>query len=163
VDASSSAVAEALRLGIEALPQAGKATAEVKSPATAEEKLRSALHMAHEQPLRRINRPSGAVLVDVIKSLVGANPQMRISEADIARISRVTPNYFSMLFHKFTGKTFLDFLIEKRLELARTLLRDLTLSISEVALQAGFADPGYFAKVFHKQTGKTPGEWRRKL
>lgn len=161
VDAAAEALAEALRNAIGTLPPDRVTGKKDESSGTPEAQLRDALHRIQARPLQGLCRPSGSALVDIVKVLVEANPQMIISVADIARVARITPNHFSMLFHKTEGLTFRDFLIEKRLALAKTLLRDLTLSILEVSLRSGFKDPGYFAKVFRKKTGQAPGEWRR--
>lgn len=81
--------------------------------------------------------------------------------ADIARTAHLTPNHFSLVFRRQTGTTFSEFLAEKRFERATEGLKDLRLTIAQVAQQAGFNDPNYFAKVFHKRTGMSPRQWRQ--
>ncbi len=163
VEVAAEAMAEALRGAIAALPEEEKGKRLIASPGAVEEKIRAALGRIQSGPSQPATRPSGLTLVDVVKALVEANPQMHFSVGEIARVARMTPNHFSMLFHRVAGRPFRDFLVETRLDLARELLQDLTLSILEVSLQAGFKDAGYFTKVFHKRMGQAPGEWRRSV
>jgi len=125
-----------------------------------EDKLRGALKEVHAPEFRHVAGSTQATLVDVVQSVVGSNPQLAVTVADIARAAHITPNHFSLIFRRQTGITFSEFLAETRFERATEGLRDLTLSIAEVARQSGFPDPNYFAKVFHKRTGQSPRQWR---
>lgn len=156
VDAAASTLSEALhgRLpGSAADAKAGQACG-------IEAKLNAALQAAHDPVFRHAAGTAQATLVDVVQAVVGANPQLPVTVADIARAAHITPNHFSLIFRRQTGVTFTEFLAEKRFARATERLRDLTLSIAEIARQSGFADPNYFAKVFHKRTGMSPRQWR---
>jgi two-component system response regulator YesN len=61
------------------------------------------------------------------------------------------------------GESFSEFLLNRRIELAKEVLRDLTLNITEVARKVGYDDPGYFARRFRRKTGMSPREWRETL
>lgn len=157
VDAAAATLSEALhgRLG------GNSAAEETEASRGIEEKLRAALQTSREPAFRHSGGAGHATVVDVVQSVVGANPHLPVTVADIARAAHLTPNHFSLIFRRQTGKTFSEFLAEKRFERAAERLRDLTLSIAEVSRQAGFPDPNYFAKVFHKRTGMTPRQWRK--
>jgi len=47
-----------------------------------------------------------------------------------------------------------------RLNKAKELLTNASLSIASIALECGYEDPVYFARVFKQDTGMTPQEWR---
>jgi two-component system response regulator YesN len=79
--------------------------------------------------------------------------------ADIVHLSK---NYFSFLFKKQTGLTFIDYLIELRIREAKRLLVQNEKRIYEVAALSGFKDVKYFGKMFKKGTGLTPLEYRKK-
>ena len=51
-------------------------------------------------------------------------------------------------------------ILRQRLTLAKRLLNDGTLSISEIALRVGFCNPAYFTNTFRRATGVTPKKWR---
>jgi len=59
------------------------------------------------------------------------------------------------------GKTFSDYIEEKRLRLAKTLLEQTDKGMSEVALQCGFANYITFYKFFRKHTGTSPNNFRQ--
>jgi AraC-like DNA-binding protein len=156
VDAASATLSEALhgRLG------GGAAAPALSAPQEIEAKLSAALRTAQEPAFRNAAGSAQATLVDVVLSVMSANPHLQVTVADIARAAHITPNHFSLIFPRQTGTTISDFLAEKRFARAKERLQDLTLSIAEVARQSGFADPNYFAKVFHKRTGLSPRQWR---
>jgi two-component system response regulator YesN len=110
---------------------------------------------------RHRGQATGETLVALVAAMVSRDPGLPFSVANISRAARITRNYFSMLFRKYKGQTFVSFLNEKRIELAKKHLRDLRLSVAEVADLAGFSDPGYFGKRFKQATGQTPEEWRK--
>ena len=157
VDTAAATLSEALhgRLGVSSMVDHTDATHGI------EEKLRAALQVSHEPAYRRSAGVDHATVVDVVQAVVGANPQLSVTVADIARAAHITPNHFSLIFRCQTGATFSEFLAETRFARATERLRDLTLTIAEVARQSGFTDPNYFAKVFHKRTGMTPRQWRQ--
>ncbi len=64
-------------------------------------------------------------------------------------------------FKKYTGQSVNQYLIQLRLTMASTLLRDTTLTIDEICDRTGFHDISYFSKVFKKKLNHTPSEYRR--
>lgn len=71
-----------------------------------------------------------------------------------------TPKYLSAVFYKEKGLCFKDYLAQKRINHALSLIeRDNLTSISEIAALSGFSDPLYFSKVFKKITKYTPSDF----
>ena len=99
-------------------------------------------------------------LIKVATDLVDRKPNMPFAVAEIAAAARITPNHFSTLFRIYTGKNFSTYLTEKRIEMAKQLLSDLTFNIGEIARMVGYNDPSYFTRRFNQVTGMTPGEYR---
>ena len=56
---------------------------------------------------------------------------------------------------------FTEVLDRARFELARRLLDDPAIALTEVAFRLGFADLATFSRAFKRWTGKPPGQWRR--
>lgn len=52
---------------------------------------------------------------------------------------------------------------EKRLDMARTLLEETTLRVSEVCYRVGYQDPASFSRLFFKATEMSPGDFRKHL
>jgi len=72
----------------------------------------------------------------------------------------MSPFYFSRQVKAVTGKTFLEFVTDHRIEKAKKRLRSTELSISDIGRSVGYPDSNYFAKVFKRTTGCTPSVYR---
>lgn len=83
-----------------------------------------------------------------------------ISLQEIAGRAHVSPKYFCKRFKETTGKTFVSYLNELRINQAKQMLRETELGIAEVAEHCGFTDYRHFCKTFKKLTGRTPTELR---
>lgn len=112
-------------------------------------------------PVRR-RRSNVPLVIEVIADIVSRRPNMPFNVSEIAAAAKMTPNHFSTLFHKHMKMCFSDFLMEKRMHLAKQLLCDLTLNIAEVSSRVGYDDSGYFARKFKQLYKVTPREWRAK-
>ena len=120
------------------------------------------LVQTRDRSFRREGDAAGSALVGLVTAMVKRDPSMRYGVGKIALAACITPNHFSMLFHKHTGQTFRDFLTGERIALARELLDDPMIAVSEVARRAGFGDPAYFSRRFKQVTGLAPTEWRNR-
>jgi len=78
----------------------------------------------------------------------------------IANIADLSPTSFCRYFKNITKKTFVEVLIEFRLQFACQLLNKTDLPIQRVAFESGFGDVPYFNKLFKKHKNVTPKEWR---
>ena len=79
----------------------------------------------------------------------------------LARLSSLTPNYFSSLFSKISGIKLWDYINSRRIEAAMQLLKnESNLNINEIASKCGFNNTANFNKSFKKTVGITPGEYR---
>jgi AraC-like DNA-binding protein len=81
----------------------------------------------------------------------------------LARELNVSYSSFRHTFQQHTGSSPHQYLLELRLVRARNLLTQTTLSVKEIAQQAGFDDEHYFCRFFKMKTGSTPGQWRLAL
>jgi two-component system response regulator YesN len=71
--------------------------------------------------------------------------------------------YFSKLFKKEKGITFIDFLTNERIQEAKELLENGHLSIKEISGKIGYSDPNYFTKVFKKVESISPTAYRSNI
>ena len=83
-----------------------------------------------------------------------------ISLNSVADSVGMSPSYFSSVFSKESGKTFVEFLTETRMEKAKELLMCSTLKTSEIGYEVGYKDPHYFSYIFKKTQGCSPKEYR---
>ena len=70
---------------------------------------------------------------------------------------------FNDLFKQRYNLTPNQYVIEKKIGMAKTLLSSLSLSLGEIAELSGFSDRYYFSKLFKKETGITPSQYRASL
>lgn len=85
----------------------------------------------------------------------------KIKLKDVARISCMSPNYFSSYFRKVTNMQFQEFLIEMRIQKAREMLRTSDEGILDIAEDCGFSNMSNFYRLFRKYTGYSPGDERK--
>ncbi|MGR7946821.1 MULTISPECIES: response regulator transcription factor [unclassified Paenibacillus] len=82
--------------------------------------------------------------------------------AQVAANVHMNPNYFSELFKKETGKNYIEFVTEARIEWAIRLLRETPAKVSEVAKRVGYEDIKHFNRLFKRYTGETPSYFRER-
>lgn len=80
----------------------------------------------------------------------------QITSGDCAEYFYIDQSSFCRKFKKCFGTTFSDYLCSYRLERARQMLDDKTLSVSQVSDAAGFASTSYFIKKYRQAYGITP-------
>lgn len=73
----------------------------------------------------------------------------------------ISMSYFSAIFKRYTGETFIEALTKKRMERSMELLKNTSMKVYEIAEKVGFGDPHYFAITFKKYTGMTPKEYAK--
>lgn len=98
-----------------------------------------------------------------ITSYVNANFAKRITLNEIGRITFFSPIYCDTVFKRETGRSIIDYLLERRIDEAKKHLMDATLPLGRIAELCGFSDYNYFCRVFKKRTGTTPTAYRKAM
>jgi len=86
---------------------------------------------------------------------------VRSPRSDICRMLGISENYLSRLFRQELGLTLAEYVNRYRVRVARHLLRETDLSVTEIAHQVGFDDPAYFSRVFARHAGVSPRTCRQ--
>jgi AraC family transcriptional regulator len=81
--------------------------------------------------------------------------------AEVAAVCGLSVNHFSRAFRRSTGKPPHRWLLERRIDKARQLLRSSDMTLADIALACGFAEQSHFTRVFTRLVGMPPGAWRR--
>jgi AraC family transcriptional regulator len=71
--------------------------------------------------------------------------------------------HFVRMFRAATGYSPHNYLLNLRLERARELLNNQSLSLIDIALDCGFSSHSHMSRLFHKSVGVTPSAYRRSL
>lgn len=69
--------------------------------------------------------------------------------------------HFARLFRELTGTTVHNYLTNRRILYAQSLLEDKSISVTEVSMRSGFNSLATFNRIFKKQLGCTPSEYRK--
>jgi AraC family transcriptional regulator len=81
----------------------------------------------------------------------------------LAAVAQVSPSHFKAVFRKSMGVPVHQYVIERRVELAKSLLLEENLSLAEIALAAGFAHQSHLARHMRRVLGAPPQALRRLL
>ena len=85
----------------------------------------------------------------------------KIGLEDIAEAGQVSKSTCIRLFHKYTGKSPIDFLNNYRLQMSAEKLVTTSEQITEIAYACGFGQPSYFNRLFLKEYNMTPNQYRK--
>ncbi|AJY76918.1 response regulator [Paenibacillus beijingensis] len=83
-----------------------------------------------------------------------------ISIQKLISLLHISQGYFCGIFKKEVKMTFVQYLMQIRMEAAKELLRTTDLKAFEIAERVGFTEPNYFSYCFKKQIGVSPKEYR---
>ena len=84
-----------------------------------------------------------------------------ISLEEVADFVGFNASYFSTLFKKESGKNFLEYLSEVRMNRAKELLKQTNFTVANICSQVGYSDLKHFTQSFKKATGLKPNEFRK--
>jgi transcriptional regulator GlxA family with amidase domain len=93
--------------------------------------------------------------------LIDGRYDQRLDLESLARAANVSPRHFSRCFRSAFGETPHQYLISRRLERARHLLRTTDDSVAEICLAVGFQSVGSFTTTFTRHVGVSPTTYRR--
>ena len=79
----------------------------------------------------------------------------------LAREAHVSPRHFSRSFRRVFGETPHQYLLTRRLERARHLLRTTEMPVAEICLEVGFTSVGSFTTTFSRHVGVSPTTFRK--
>jgi len=110
---------------------------------------------ATEGPAQLPRLQSEALMV-FIEDFLGRD----IGLVDMAAVVVYSPDHFARLFRRTFRVSPYQYLLGRRIERAKTMLRDRSVPISTVAAACGFSSQSHLNAVFKRHTGETPGRYR---
>ena len=84
-----------------------------------------------------------------------------LSIVSVATHVYLNPVYFGRVFKNTFHMTFKQYLLQRRMELAKRLLEDGRTSIGNICEQVGISNPSYFSHLFKEYTGQLPRDYKR--
>ncbi|MGG4142621.1 response regulator [Paenibacillus algorifonticola] len=98
-------------------------------------------------------------IIHFVRTYMAEHLDQEIKLDDLAQLVYLTPNYLGYLFKETVGMGFSSYLMQLRMEHAKTLLTKPGSRIYEVAASVGYKNAHYFSKIFKEYTGVTPSEY----
>lgn len=99
--------------------------------------------------------------IDKIIQYIDENIYDYITLENVAEKFSFNSAYFSRFFKKKTGKRFIDYVTERKIEEAKKLLRYSDEKIVDISQKLNYASMPHFLKIFRKYVGMTPTGYRR--
>jgi AraC family transcriptional regulator len=108
-------------------------------------------------PVGRLSRERLKRVVDYVE----AHLDNALSLSDLAAVACLSPYHFSRCFKRSMGVAPHRYIMERRIERARTLLLHSDMPLTDIAAVVGFDSQAYFTSCFSREAGVSPGRLRR--
>jgi AraC family transcriptional regulator len=96
-------------------------------------------------------------VIDYIEERLGA----KLTVKDIAAAIELSKSHFTRAFKSTMGTSPMVYIAARRVERAKRMMIISTESLTDIALNCGFADQSHLNRQFRRAVGVTPGQWRR--
>ena len=109
-------------------------------------------------------RESAPNWYDAIKdaiAYVSKNYASDLSVADLARHANLSESQFTRIFRRQTETSPAQYILQTRINAARTLLETTDMLLTDIAAETGFYDHAHFVKMFKRAFGMTPSHYRK--
>jgi AraC-like DNA-binding protein len=117
-------------------------------------------HLFQYNAYKKIDH-SAKVKIDTVANYIAINIEKNFTAGELAELVKVTPDYISRLFKKYTGNTLISYINLCKIARAKTYLIENNVAIRKIANTLSFSDEFYFSKVFKKVEGISPSQFRR--
>ena len=94
---------------------------------------------------------------------INENYPSKIKIPDLAKIEGLCMTSYNLLFKEQIGISPTKYIINLRIDHARSLLESTDLSVEEIGLLCGYPDINFFSRVFKKYVGVSPSNYRRQI
>lgn len=121
----------------------------------------SLAHFEHSESITPPSTTATHQKISEVASYISAHCVEASSLDQVARHFYMSKSYLSRVFKEFTGYTVNEFINVNRIQLARKMLADTDMSITEIADSLGYGSITHFEKTFRKYTENTPLKYRR--
>ena len=121
------------------------------------------IHKKHKrvQDTFGYTRKNVANIIDEVKKQVEISLHRHITLKEIADQLHYNCSYLGQKFKSYEGMTFPEYVLSRRMEMAKYLLSNTELKIYEIAAEVGFTDVDWFYKKFKMHTGVTASSFRK--
>lgn len=104
--------------------------------------------------------PPEQELLARIDAYIDDHMETEVSRQDLANCVFLNVDYLNRLVRRATGSSLKEYVVRRKLEKARILLRTTRLPVAIVASKVGYINAAHFSVAYKKQFGKTPMQTR---
>ena len=97
-----------------------------------------------------------------VKALIEARLGERLTTTDFAAAVCLSEGHFARAFRRSFGEPPHLYLLRRRIDRAKQLMRNTQQTLSEIALSCGLSDQAHLSRIFRRFEGETPNGWRRR-
>lgn len=118
-------------------------------------------HSTASQPARVL--PSSGLARSVARRVVDyieSNLERDLTLSELAAVTGLSLHHFARMFKYTLGVAPYRYVLERRVERAKLLLRTSSATLVDVSLSMGFYSQSHFTSTFHRMVGATPGEFQ---
>ncbi|OGX68262.1 MAG: hypothetical protein A2189_06400, partial [Paenibacillus sp. RIFOXYA1_FULL_44_5] len=106
---------------------------------------------------------SGETVIGRVKKYILDNVHEEITREQLAEYVHLNPGYLSRLFKKETGESLTDCILRERMEVARDMLLQSDIPVSQIATSLGYTHFSHFTRMFKRVYLMNPQDFRKKL
>jgi AraC-like DNA-binding protein len=98
-----------------------------------------------------------------VRDYIETHLNHRLTLTDLAGVACLSPYHFSRSFKRAVGVGLQRYVIQRRIERAKSLMRRTRRPLAAIARQCGFIDQSHLTSIFRRETGLTPARYRAAL
>lgn len=106
-------------------------------------------------------KPNSAIYPAI--AFIRDHPRENVSMKEMADLCHLSPSYFSRLFNREVGESFVNYVNRQKIELAKEQLRGTRKSVAQIAGDVGYLNVSNFIAVFKRMEGVTPSLYRQHM
>ncbi|GGC29438.1 AraC family transcriptional regulator [Parapedobacter defluvii] len=115
----------------------------------------------NQQNTGALQSPGSQQRISPVFAYLVDNFRYKVSLEEAASLAHMTPQAFCKYFKKTTRKTFMETVIEYRINYAAQQLIQTENTVSDISYQSGFSDVSFFYRTFKRKMGVSPLNYRR--
>lgn len=104
---------------------------------------------------------AGMVRINQVRQWLDVRYREQVTLEELAAMAGCTRNYLCRAFKTYTGKTVIEYLLERRIQAAMVRLRSGNDKVIDIAFDCGFNELSYFNRIFKRLSGSSPSVYRR--
>lgn len=94
---------------------------------------------------------------------IQTNYSRKLSVKEVSKFIGLNRSYLGTIFKEATGRSLQDYITDFRIDKAKKLLSDISMTVGDVSRSVGYDDPLSFSKLFKKNVGVSPNAYRKDI